>query len=233
MRRALPSRPAWLPVAHSVPPPPRGRPAPDLHALFGTRPQPTHSAHSLTSPDPYARSAGAGIERARILCPACCPACMMCPCEHTRVVCPADHPQPANDDEQTQPVGAIVGSDEQQRARSCRAGAHAVPSQPTVHPQAARSLVPTNTYARSHRASPRRASPRRTSRPPSRTRASGIKWMRTLSRASASHFRRQHRAAHPPQTSETPINPNPHPKRPAAPHWTRHASTCVLALPHT
>ena len=170
-----PCRPAWLPVAHSVPPPPRGRPAPDLHALFGTRPQPTHSAHSLTSPDPYARSAGAGVERARILCPACFPACMMCPCKHTRVVCPADHPQPANDDEQTQPVGAIVGSDEQQRARSCRAGAHAVPSQPTVHPQAARSLVPTNTYARSHRASPGRASPRRTSRPPSRTRASRIK----------------------------------------------------------
>ena len=129
-----PCRPAWLPVAHSVPPPPRGRPAPDLHALFGTRPQPTHSAHSLTSPDHLRTSTDAGIERARILCPACCPACMMCPCEHTRVVCPADHPQPANDDEQTQPVGAIVGSDEQQRARSCRAGAHAVPSQPTVHP---------------------------------------------------------------------------------------------------
>ena len=25
----------------------------------------------------------------------------------------------------------------------------------------------------------------------------------------------------------TPHQPHPHPKRPAAPHWTRHASTCV------
>ena len=38
--------------------------------------------------------------------------------------------------------------------------------------------------------------------------------MRTLSGASASHFRRQHRAAHPPQNSEPPTNPTPTPNDP-------------------
>ena len=62
-----------LPVAHFVPPPPRGRlSAPDLHSPGLAHSPPTRPPRSLVLDITYARiGTDAGVERARILCPAC------------------------------------------------------------------------------------------------------------------------------------------------------------------
>ena len=127
----------WPIPCHRLPPPPRGRPAPDLYpdlqpCAFRDSPiAHTHSANSLTivlTPTHAPPTPAFSFERARIFCARHAARGMHylnlpVSCKHAHVVCPADHPPPANDDEQTQPVDAIVGGDEQQRARSGRATA--------------------------------------------------------------------------------------------------------------
>ena len=206
-----------------------GRPQTCMHFSGLAHSPPTRPTRSLVLTPTHA-STDAGIERACILCPACCPACMMCPCEHAYVVCPADHPQPANDDEQTQPVDAIVGGDEQQRARACRAGApRSLPS--PLSTRSGRSLTGSDHYLRTQPPCKPKTSKPKGSKP---TAESDQGFQDQVNADSVAGIRITLSQAAPRSPSATTAKPQtipPHPKRPAAPHWTRHASTCVPALP--